>query len=174
MPDTERMTLRRTNWPDIDDVAALAAATDAARVAGHSSSTAARVLSEEMPRLMADNGRVDQLGSWVARDRSTGRFLGWFTARPIGSPARAVELSYRLYPTPGSGYDVEGARHLIAMAREAQVATVIATADPDDVEFGRVMEQAGLSIISTAPDDPSDAAALEQCAGDYALDLRAG
>ena len=126
VPETERMTLRRTNWPDVDDVAAMNAARGG-RPVRDMSATVAHVLSEEMPRLMAHNRRDDQLGSWVARDRSTGSFLGWFTVRPIDSPVRTVELSYRLVDrTRGEGYDVEGALRMIAMARDAQVATVVA------------------------------------------------
>ncbi len=175
MPETERMTLRRTNWPDIDDVAALAAAAEVAwdRVDA-SASTAAQVLAEEMPRLMAHNRRDDKLGSWVARDRSTGRFLGWFTVRPIESPVRTVELSYRLLErTRGEGYDVEGALLMIAMARDAQVSTVVATAMPDDMEFDEVMERAGLRRIRTLPDGAADIVAeVSPSDGDYLLDLR--
>lgn len=172
------MTLRRTNWPDVDDVAAMAAANAVARdTAESSASTVAYVLSEEMPRLMAHNGRDDQLGSWVARDRATGRFLGWFTVRPIESPANTVQLSYRLlHRTRGEGYDVEGALRMIAMARDARVSTVIATAMSDDAEFCRVMEQAGLRRILTQPDHDVSEQGLEasRCEVDYALDLRRG
>jgi RimJ/RimL family protein N-acetyltransferase len=170
------MTLRRTNWPDVDDVAAMNAAHEGRRD-GDMSATVAHVLSEEMPRLMAHNRRDDQLGSWVARDRSTGCFLGWFTVWPIDSPARTVELSYRLVDrTRGEGYDVEGALRMIAMARAAQVATVVATALPDDLEFDAVMEQAGLRrILPTDATPPAELAEDPQASTtrDYALDLGA-
>jgi len=171
------MTLRRTNWPDVDDVAAMNAA-HGGRPVGDLSTTVAHVLSEEMPRLMAHNRRDDQLGSWVARDRSTGSFLGWFTVRPIDSPVRTVELSYRLVDRArGEGYDVEGALRMIAMARDAQVCTVIATSLPDDMGFDEVMEQAGLRRNPTLTMDTTLATALggdpQAPAGDYSLDLGA-
>ena len=53
MPETDRMVLRRASWPDVDDVVAL---TTDAEVMGFDDSpplTPARVLAEEMPRLMA-------------------------------------------------------------------------------------------------------------------------
>jgi hypothetical protein len=139
--------------------------------------TVAHVLSEEMPRLMAHNRRDDQLGSWVARDRSTGSFLGWFSVQPIDSPVRTVELSYRLVDrTRGEGYDVEGALRMIAMARDAQVCTVVATALPDDTGFDEVMEQAGLRrILPTDPTFPAELGGAGQAStmGDFVLDLGA-
>ena len=64
---TERMALTRTNWPDVDDVVALNADAEVMRYLDHGRPmTAARVLAEEMPGLMAHNGRADRLGSWVA------------------------------------------------------------------------------------------------------------
>ena len=75
------------NWPDVDDLVALNADRDV--MSGHSDGlpmSAARVLAEEMPRLMAHNNRTDQLGYWVARDSATGGFLGWFAAVPSRTP----------------------------------------------------------------------------------------
>jgi len=67
------MALTRTNWPDVDDVIALNADAETRGDPGdHQPMSAARVLDEEMPRLMAYNRRVDRLGSWVARDRAAG------------------------------------------------------------------------------------------------------
>ena len=91
------MTLRRANWPDVDDVVALSADAEVMRYFDDSvPMTASRVLAEEMPRLMADNERSDQLGFWVARDRSSGDFLGWFMVAPVEDSASTVRLGYRL------------------------------------------------------------------------------
>lgn len=126
---TERMALTRTNWPDIDDLIALSADPgDAGDAEPHParSMTGAQVLAEEMPRLMAHNRRTDRLGSWVARDRVTGGFLGWFLMTPVDEPPRTVELTYRLrHQVRGEGYDLEGTRHMIEIARAAEVSTVI-------------------------------------------------
>ena len=91
------MALTRTNWPDVDDVVALNADTEVMRYLDHGQPmTPARVLAEEMPRLMAHNGRADRLGSWVARDRGTGNFLGWFMITSVDEPLWNVDLAYRL------------------------------------------------------------------------------
>ena len=143
------MALTRTNWPDVDDVVALNADTEVMRYLDHGRPmTPARVLAEEMPRLMAHNGRADRLGSWVARDRGTGNFLGWFMITPVDEPLRNVELAYRLRRWAwGRGYDIEGMLCMIEIARAAQVSTVIATMMAVDVVSRRLMEKAGLHLV---------------------------
>jgi len=171
---TERMALTRTNWPDVDDVVALNADTEVMRYLDHGRPmTAARVLAEEMPRLMAHNGRTDRLGSWVARDRGTGNFLGWFMLTPVDEPLRTVELAYRLRRKAwGQGYDIEGMLGMIGIARAAQVSTVIATMMAVDLASRRLIEKAGLNLVQTLVSEttgPTAAAARREV--DYALDL---
>lgn len=126
MHRTERMALTRTNWPDIDDLIALNADTEGGDGDQVRSMTGAEVLAEEMPRLMAHSRTSDRLGSWVARDRVTGRFLGWFTMTPVEEPPRAVELTYRLRRQVwGLGYDIEGTHRMIEIAQAAEMSTVI-------------------------------------------------
>jgi RimJ/RimL family protein N-acetyltransferase len=168
------MALTRTNWPDVDDVVALNADTEVMRYLDHGRPmTPARVLAEEMPRLMAHNGRADRLGSWVARDRRTGNFLGWFMITPVDQPLRTVELAYRLRRSAwGRGYDIEGILRMIEMARAAKVSTVIATMMAVDVASRRLMEKAGLHLVETVVGEtqgPTVAAA--RCEVGYALDL---
>ena len=171
---TERMALTRTNWPDVDDVVALNADTEVMRYLDHGRPmTAARVLAEEMPRLMAHNDRADGLGSWVARDRGTGNFLGWFMITPVDEPLRTVELAYRLRRRAwGRGYDIEGMLRMIEIARAADVSTVIATMMAVDLASRRLMEKAGLNLVQTLVSEttgPTAAAARREV--DYALDL---
>jgi RimJ/RimL family protein N-acetyltransferase len=171
------MALTRTNWPDVDDVVALNADS---RVMRHLDNgrpmTAARVLAEEMPRLMAHNGRADRLGSWVARDRGTDNFLGWFMITPVDEPLRTVELAYRLSPTAwGRGYDLEGMLSMIEIARAAQVSTVIATMMAGDLASRRLMEKIGLHLVQTSVTETTGpAAATARPEVDYALDLTMG
>lgn len=150
MPETDRMVLRRASWPDVDDVVAL---TTDAEVMGFDDSpplTPARVLAEEMPRLMSQQQRTDQLGFWVARERATGAFLGWFMMTPVqtGDGAtgdRAVRLGYRLRRRAwDQDYGTEGMLRLIEMARAAEMSTVIATTPAGNRAAGRVMQRAGL------------------------------
>jgi len=174
IPVTERMALTRTNWPDVDDVVALNADTDVMRYLDHGRPmTPARVLAEEMPRLMAHNGRADRLGSWVARERGTGNFLGWFMITPVDEPLRTVEVAYLLRSRVwGLGYDIEGMLFMIEIARAAQVSTVIATMMTVDVATRRLMEKAGLHLVETSVrETTARAAAGARSEVDYALDL---
>jgi RimJ/RimL family protein N-acetyltransferase len=168
------MALTRTNWPDIDDVVALNADTEVMRYLDNGRPmTAARVLAEEMPRLMAHNRRGDKLGSWVARDRVTGNFLGWFMLTPADEPPRTVELAYRLRRRAwGRGYDIEGILRMIEIARAAQMSTVIATMMAVDVASRRLMEKAGLLLVQTLVGETTGpAGATTRGEVDYALDL---
>lgn len=167
------MRLRRTNWPDVDDVVALSADAEVMRSFDDSPPmTGARVLAEEMPRMMADSRRDDELGFWIARERSTGNFLGWFMIAPVDESARTVELGYRLRRRVwGKGYGVEGMLQMIEMARAAKMSTVIATTMAEDLASRRAMEKAGLQLalassVSTAPN-----AVAEPCEVTYTLDL---
>jgi RimJ/RimL family protein N-acetyltransferase len=168
------MALTRTNWPDVDDVVALNADTEVMRYVDNGRPMmAARVLAEEMPRLMAHNGRPDRLGSWVARDRGTGNFLGWFMITPVDEPLRTVKLAYRLRRSAwGRGYDIEGMLRMIEIASAAHVSTVIATVLAVDVASRRLMEKAGLHLVQALVSEttgPTAAAARREV--DYALDL---
>ena len=168
------MALTRTNWPDVDDVVALNADTEVMRYLNHGRPmTPARVLAEEMPRLMAHNGRADRLGSWVARERGTGNFLGWFMITPVDEPLRTVEVAYLLRSGVwGLGYDIEGMLFMIEIARAVQVSTVIATMMTVDVATRRLREKAGLQLVETlASEATAPAATAARREVDYALDL---
>jgi RimJ/RimL family protein N-acetyltransferase len=168
------MALTRTNWPDVDDVVALNADTEVMRYLDQGRPmTAARVLAEEMPRLMAHNGRADRLGSWVARDRGTGNFLGWFMITPVDEPLRTAEFAYRLRRRAwGRGYDIEGMLRMIEIARAAHVLTVRATMMAVDLTSRRLMEKAGLNLVQPIVSETTGpTAAAARCEVDYALDL---
>ena len=167
------MALTRTNWPDVDDVVALNADPEVMRYLGHGPPmTPARVLAEEMPRLMAHNRRADRLGSWVARDRGTGSFLGWFMITPADQPLRTAELDYRLRRHAwGRGYDIEGIRFMIEIARAAQLSTVMATTMAVDGVSRRLMEKAGLHVVPTLVNETRATETAARREVNYALDL---
>ena len=122
---------------------------------------------------MAYNRRADRLGSWVARDRGTGSFLGWFMIRPVDEPLRTVELTYRLRRRAWRrGYDLEGVLSMIEMARTAQVSTVVATLMAVDVASRRLMEKAGLRLVQKlVGESAGPTAAAGSAKVGYALDL---
>ena len=168
------MMLRRANWPDVDDVVALSADAEVMRFCEDSvPMTASRVLAEEMPRLMADIQRTDQLGFWVARDRSSGEFLGWFMVAPVEDSAGTVRLGYRLRRRAwGQGLDVEGILQMITMARAADMSTVVATTMASNLGSRGVWEQAGLQpALAGVADTTGPVPVIEHPEVVYTLDL---
>jgi RimJ/RimL family protein N-acetyltransferase len=117
--------------------------------------------------------RADRLGSWVARDRGTGSFLGWFMIKPVDEPLRTVELTYRLRRRVfGRGYEIEGILGMIEMARAAQVSTVVATIMAVDVASRRLMETVGLTPVQRMVSGTTGWTATGHADRvDYALDL---
>ena len=171
MPSTDRMTLRRTNWPDVDDLVALNGDPKVMELHddGHPM-TAAQVLSGEMPRLMAHNRRTDDLGCWVARRRDDGAFLGWFIVEPVQDRADTVELSYRLRSSAwDQGFDLEGVRCMIDLARAAGMVTVVATTSAAHAHAQQTMEEAGLLAVQSTGAGQHSATAPAPI--DYVLDL---
>jgi RimJ/RimL family protein N-acetyltransferase len=92
---------------------------------------------------------------------------------PVDEPPRTVELTYRLRRRAwGQGYEIEGMRRMIEIARAAQVSTVVATTTARDVASRRLMEQAGLQPVQTFVNEtmePTVVTARRDIA--YALDL---
>lgn len=173
MPETERMTLRRTNWPDVDELVALNGDPEVMRHLDRGQlMTAARVLAEEMPRLMAHNNRPDRLGFWVARDRSTDAFLGWFMLRPLDDPPGTVELAFRLARRAwGQGYATEGSLQMIELAREADLKAVVASANASHHRARRVLEKSGLKLVPNSAAGAGEPPDLADERAHYALDL---
>jgi RimJ/RimL family protein N-acetyltransferase len=86
---------------------------------------------------------------WVAFDRATDEFVGWFGLRP--SAGRDRELGYRLRRACwGNGLATEGARALVAIAFNALDASrVWAQTMTVNVASRRVLERCGLRYVGT-------------------------
>ncbi len=154
MPDTERMVLRRTNWPDVDNIVALNADVEVMQHLGSGlPMKPAAVLAQEMPRMMAHNNRTDQLGYWVAREKETNTFLGWFMVTPVAGEPTTAQVGYRLRSgTHDAGYDVEGVLNMLDIARSANISTVVATATEADHGSQEALEKAGLHRVDALPE----------------------
>ncbi len=86
---------------------------------------------------------------WVAFERVTGDFVGWFSLRPSGDGER--ELGYRLRrATWGRGLATEGCRALLRIAFvELGVDRVWAQTMAVNAASRRVMERCGLRYVRT-------------------------
>lgn len=141
--DTERMALRGVTLSDVDHLVALDADPMVMRYinGGHPS---ARAEVEEIVRRSVGH-------RWVAFERSSAAFLGWFSLRPIDPGGRSRELGYRLRRDAwGRGLATEGARALIVMAfAGTEVDGIRAQTMTVNTASRRVMERCGLRYVRT-------------------------
>ncbi|HEX7273227.1 MAG TPA: GNAT family N-acetyltransferase [Casimicrobiaceae bacterium] len=85
------------------------------------------------------------LGKWLAEERASGRFIGWFSLNYVPQTVE-VEVGYRLLPGAwGRGFATEGARALVRHGFEAVgLYRIIGLTHPDNHASQRVLEKAGL------------------------------
>ena len=104
-----------------------------------------------LPAFLEYYRKGDDYGFWVAVEKATGEWLGWFHLRPEHEPPFEMEVGYRLKRAAwGKGYGTEGTRALIAKAfDDLGVDRVIATADEPNVASRRVMEKSGMRLVRT-------------------------
>jgi RimJ/RimL family protein N-acetyltransferase len=136
---TERLRLRAITADDVDLLVALDADPAVMRFISGGAPTA----PDEAERILKRS-----LGHrWIAHDRATDEFIGWFGLRPSGEKTR--ELGYRLRQASwGQGFATEGARALISEAfTRLGVERVRAQTMTVNIASRRVMEHCGLRFV---------------------------
>ena len=126
---TDRLLLRPAAPSDVDDLRALDADPEVMRYLGSDGATSADLVGTD--------------GYWVAFERSSGAFVGWFG---VGE-----ELGYRIVQRFwGRGYATEGARVVLRWAFEQAGRTVV-TAQTMTVNTGsrRVLAKLGMRHVRT-------------------------
>jgi RimJ/RimL family protein N-acetyltransferase len=90
-------------------------------------------------------------GRWLAHDRASGRFVGWFGLDSDTSPPDERELGYRLCAGAwGRGLATEGARAMIAFGFEnLGLRRIWAETMAVNARSRRVLEKAGLRYVRT-------------------------
>ena len=85
------------------------------------------------------------LGKWCAEERSSGRFIGWFSLNYVPKTVE-VEVGYRLLPGAwGRGFATEGARTLVSHGFETLgLDRIIGLTHADNAASQRVLQKAGL------------------------------
>ena len=88
---------------------------------------------------------------WIAYDRATGDFVGWFGHAPVGPTSATRELGYRLRRDAwGKGLATEGSRALIDVAfTRLGAERVWAQTMTVNTASRRVMERCGLRFVRT-------------------------
>lgn len=150
---TDRLLLRDVTPDDVDALVELDADPEVVHhITGGITTPREEVVDRILPALLRYQERDDGYGFWIAEERVTGRFLGWFHLRPEdGSPADEPELGYRLRRDAwGQGYATEGSRALVDAAFTWMGARrVVAQTMVVHAASRRVMEKAGLRQVRT-------------------------
>lgn len=161
--ETERLVLRRVTMADVDLLVELDSDPEVMRYLTGGSATPREVIEHDyVPHWLRYYDQYKGFGFWVAIEKATGRFLGWFHFRPpAGAAADVVELGYRLRRAAwGQGYATEGSRALITRGfTELGVRRVVASTYQDNLASRRVMEKVGLRLVRTFRPSPEELAA---------------
>ena len=165
--ETERLILRRFTSADVEDLFALHNDPDVMRFLNGGIPTPREVIARDYDARFAHDGY------WVAIEKRSGVFLGWFAFHPSEDrDPDEYELGYRLRVSAwGKGYATEGSRALIDAGFTALgVRRVWAQTMAVNARSRRVMEKAGLTYVRTFHevfDDPLPG--TEQGEVEYAL-----
>jgi RimJ/RimL family protein N-acetyltransferase len=161
--ETERLLLRRFTHADVEHLVDLDSDPEVMRFISGGPPTPREVIEDDiLPAYLDDYEQGDRYGFWVAIEKGTGDFLGWFHFRPLeGMDPDEPELGYRLRRSAwGMGYATEGSRALIRKGfTELGVRRVVAFTFEDHIGSRRVMEKAGMTLVRTFRPTPEELAA---------------
>jgi RimJ/RimL family protein N-acetyltransferase len=154
--ETDQLILRRFSEADVDNLVELDSDPAVMRYLSGGSATPREAIERgHIPAYLAYYRRYEGYGFWVAIEKATGAFLGWFHLRPhrddpLDNP-EVVELGYRLKRSAwGNGYATEGSRALVDKGfAELGVRRVVAFTYGPHLASRRVMEKVGMRLTRT-------------------------
>ena len=141
--ETERLVMRALTPDDVDELVTLDADPAVMRYINGGRPTSRAEMKEIVRKSLGHR--------WLAVERSTSEFVGWFALRPSGVERQDRELGYRLRRSAwGKGFATEGSRTLIDAAFAYLGANrVWAQTMAVNRASRRVMERCGLSYVRT-------------------------
>ena len=144
--ETPHLSLRPSRASDLDDLFALEQDPEVMRFLNGGNPTAREGIDEAADYLMPRGGED---GLWVAHERSSGAFVGWFAL--MSEETGIAELGYRLARAMwGRGFASEGATALIDLGfSRLGYRRIFAGTMAVNRASWRVMEKAGLTYVRT-------------------------
>jgi RimJ/RimL family protein N-acetyltransferase len=138
--ETTRLALRRFTAADEEHLMALDADPEVMRyLSGGAPTPRALIRASILPRFLEE-------GHWVAMEKFTGTFVGWFSLEPRG--AGEFELGYRLRRAAWTrGFATEASCALLDRAFEEGAGRVVASTYEDNLPSRRVMEKLGMTLV---------------------------
>ena len=152
--ETERLLLRRFSHADVDDLVALDSDPAVRRYVEDDQPVGRESATAMVEHCLGWYARSADFGFWIAIEKTTGAFLGWFQLAPgRDAPPDEPELGYRLVSSAwGRGYATEGSRALLDRAfASGRASRVVADTMAVHVASRRVMEKAGMRHVRTFP-----------------------
>jgi RimJ/RimL family protein N-acetyltransferase len=139
--ETDRLRLRPVTLRDVDDLVVLDRDPEVMRFINGGRPTP--------PEEVEATVRSSLGHRWVATERGTNRFVGWFSLRPTGGSEH--ELGYRLHREFwGKGLATEGSRALVAKGfTELDSHRIWAQTMTVNTASRRVLERCGLRYVRT-------------------------
>lgn len=148
--ETERLILREFTDADADLLVELDSDPEVMfRISGGIATSREDVERDFLPAYLDYHARGHNFGFWVAVEKASGDFLGWFHLRAApGHPEDEPELGYRLRREAwGRGYATEGSAALITKAfTELGASRVLAETMVAHTASRRVMEKCGMTV----------------------------
>jgi len=143
--DTERLGLREVTTADARAFYRLDGDPRVMRYIGDGSVGTRATVAAAIARAKSYYGLYPGLGKWLAEERTSGRFIGWFSLNYVPQTVE-VEVGYRLLPGAwGQGFATEGARALVQHGFEAVgLYRIIGLTHSDNRASQRVLQKAGL------------------------------
>jgi RimJ/RimL family protein N-acetyltransferase len=141
--ETPRLALRSLSVDDVDDLLALDADPEVMRYINGGRPTPRAEMVEIVQQSLGHR--------WVAVERATREFVGWFALRPSDPKREERELGYRLVRRAwGNGYATEGSQALVAVAfTRLGARRVWGQTMAVNIGSRRVMERCGLRYVRT-------------------------
>jgi [ribosomal protein S5]-alanine N-acetyltransferase len=142
---TERLALRAVRPDDVENFYHLDGDRRVMRYIGDGSIGTRDSVAVAVARTMKHYCIYPGLGRRSAEERSTGRFIGWFSLNYVPNTVE-VEVGYRLLPDAwGNGYATEGAAALVHYGfGQLGLYRIIGLTHPDNAASQRVLRKAGL------------------------------
>ena len=143
--DTQRLVLREIGSEDIEALYRLDRDPGVMRYIGDGSIGTREGAAAAVARAIRYYALYPGLGKWRAEERTTGRFIGWFSLNYVPKTVD-VEVGYRLLPPAwGQGFATEGARALLRHGFDTLgLYRIIGLTHPDNGASQRVLQKAGL------------------------------
>jgi RimJ/RimL family protein N-acetyltransferase len=143
--DTQHLALREVGPADAGSFYRLDRDPRVMRYIGDGSVGTRASAAAAIGRAMRYYGLYPGLGKWLAEERASGRFVGWFSLNYVPDTVE-IEVGYRLLPGAwGRGLATEGARALVRHGfNTLGLYRIIGLTHPDNGASQRVLQKAGL------------------------------